>query len=67
LFCCLPLCRLSFFPYVIKLALKTGQVSGGAVGQEIEKEHTRSYRYETACWTIEPVSLRSSQALRHLR
>lgn|ERR1700744_2762611 len=30
LFCCLQFCRLSFFPYVIKLALQGGLKYGGA-------------------------------------
>jgi hypothetical protein len=37
LFCCLQVCRLSFFPYVITLALEAVSSMGERIGQEIEK------------------------------
>jgi hypothetical protein len=40
---------LSFVPYVIKLALMAGVKYGGRIGQEVEKERSRAYRYKTAC------------------
>ena len=39
-FCHLQFCRLSFFPYVIKLASDAESSMGGRVGQEIEKTRT---------------------------
>ena len=36
-FCCLQFCRLSFFPYVIKLALTAEVKYGGRIGQEVKK------------------------------
>jgi hypothetical protein len=47
-FCRLPLCSLSFVPYVIRLALKAGVKYGGRIGQEVKKERSRAYRYKTA-------------------
>ena len=37
LFCCLQVCRLSFFPYVIKLVLKRNQVWGSGLAKKLKK------------------------------
>ena len=37
LFCCLQFCRLSFFPYVIKLALKAESSMGGGLAKKSKK------------------------------
>jgi len=36
-FCCLQFCRLSFFPYVIKLALKRESSMGGGLAKKSKK------------------------------
>jgi hypothetical protein len=40
--CYRQVCRLSFFPYVIKLDLAAESSMGERVGQEIEKTRTRA-------------------------
>ena len=42
-FCCLQFCRLSFVPYVIKLALKAESSMGGELAKKLKKRETEPF------------------------
>jgi hypothetical protein len=67
LLCCLQVCRLPFFPYVITLVFAAAPSTGERIGQESEKTPTGVWQYKAARWKVEPVSLRSAKIIRHLR
>jgi hypothetical protein len=50
--CHLQVCRLSFFPYVIKLSFAAESSMGERIGQEIEKTRTGARRYKATCWRL---------------
>jgi hypothetical protein len=42
-FCCLQFCRLSFSPYVIKLALEAESSMGGELAKKLKKRETEPF------------------------